>query len=101
MGHACGRETSMILHLRPEPLVDEYAAAAAEAGIVIAEVGAWSNPISRDRDERARSLERCRRSLALAERVGARCCVNVTGSVGAEWCGPDPGNRTAETLERI
>jgi sugar phosphate isomerase/epimerase len=85
----------------PEQLVEEYAAAASETGIVVAEVGAWSNLLARDSDEAARALDLCRRSLALAERIGARCCVNVTGSLGSFWCGPDRRNRSAEALERI
>jgi len=85
----------------PDQLVDEYFAAASEAEIVVAEVGAWSNLLAADADEAARALDLCRRSLALAERLGARCCVNVTGSLGSFWCGPDPRNRSAEALERI
>src|SRR4051794_18590900 len=53
--------------------VDAYAAAAAAAGISIAEVGAWSNPLSPDEPTRVAAVERCKRQLALADRVGARC----------------------------
>ena len=37
---------------------------------MIAEIGAWSNPISPDERTRAAALELCKRRLALADRVG-------------------------------
>jgi hypothetical protein len=64
-----------------EPAIAEYTQAARAAGIVIAEVGAWSNPLSPDEAERARALELCKESLWLAECIGANCCV-ITGSRG-------------------
>ena len=89
-----------------EPGTDEaevraYVDAAAAADVVIAEVGAWSNPMSRDGEERRRALGTCRERLALADRVGARCCVNISGSMGAIWDGPDPGNLTEETFDAV
>jgi sugar phosphate isomerase/epimerase len=78
-----------------------YAAAAAKADIVIAEVGAWSNPLSQDDDERRAALVKCQEQLALADEIGARCCVNITGSRGTRWDGPDPLNFTAETFDMI
>lgn len=81
--------------------VEAYAAAAARADIVIAEVGAWSNPLSPDAAERRAALDKCARSLDLAERIGARCCVNIAGSRGARWDGPSPLDLTAETFGMI
>jgi len=78
-----------------------YAAAAAAADLVIAEVGAWSNPLSADAAERAAALEKCKGGLALAERVGARCCVNISGSRGRRWDGPHAANLTAETFDLV
>ena len=72
--------------------IEDYAAAARDADIVIAEVGAWSNPLSPDKKTRAEALDKCKRALALADAVGARCCVNVAGSIGEEWAGPSPGD---------
>ncbi len=69
--------------------------------MVIAEVGAWSNPLSRDEAERAAALEKCKNRLALADRVGARCCVNISGSRGMRWDGPDPANLTPETFDMV
>ena len=84
-----------------DDLIQAYARAAEKADIVIAEVGAWSNPISPDEKERAEALSKCRESLALAENIGARCCVNISGSRGKIWDGPDPDNLTDETFEMI
>ncbi|HNS00444.1 MAG TPA: TIM barrel protein [Planctomycetota bacterium] len=84
-----------------DDVLKAYARAAAKADIVIAEVGAWSNPISRDEKQRREALALCRRQLALAERIGARCCVNISGSRGPAWDGPSKDNLTPETFDLI
>lgn len=84
-----------------EGTVQAYLRAAKAANVVIAEVGAWSNPLSPDAETRRKAIQKCQTKLALAERIGARCCVNITGSRGAQWDGPDPLNLTAETFEMI
>lgn len=82
--------------------VKAYAAAAKKADIVIAEVGAWSNPISPDQKQRNDALKKCRDQLALADRIGANCCVNITGSRNAaNWAGPHKDNLTDETFDMI
>lgn len=81
--------------------VQAYAAAAQKAGIVIAEIGAWSNPLSPDPAVAAAALEKCKSALALADRIGARCCVNIAGSRGQKWDGPDAADLTDDTFERI
>ena len=78
-----------------------YAKAADDADITIAEVGAWSNPISDNEAECIKALHQCKRQLALAEKIGARCCVNIAGSRAAKWDGPDERNFSDETFERI
>ncbi|MCG3180865.1 MAG: hypothetical protein BIFFINMI_03228 [Phycisphaerae bacterium] len=75
--------------------------AARRAGLVLAEVGAWSNPLSSDSAARREALNKCKRMLARADRVAARCCVNITGSRGAKWDGPDPRDLTDETFDMI
>lgn len=84
-----------------EATIDAYVEAAKKADIVIAEVGAWSNPISVDNVEREAALEKCRVQLALADRVGANCCVNISGSRGPKWDGPHPNNLTDDTFDLI
>ena len=84
-----------------DDLIRDYVHAAADADIVIAEVGAWSNPISPDAATRAKALTTCKRSLELADRIGARCCVNIAGSRGEVWDGPHPENLSEETFDLI
>ena len=81
--------------------VADYANAAAAAGIVIAEIGAWSNPISPDEATRAAAVERCKLRLELADRVRARCCVNIAGTRAHSWDGPHPDNLSADTFALI
>jgi len=82
-------------------VVSAYSLAAAQADIVIAEVGAWSNPLSPDENESRKAVIFCQRQLALADEIGAVCCVNIAGSLSTVWDGPHPGNLTDETFERI
>lgn len=81
--------------------VAAYAEAARRRDIVIAEVGAWSNPLSPDPNTASEALEKCRSCLDLADRIGARCCVNIAGSCGAKWDGPDAADLTDHTFDRI
>ena len=78
-----------------------YVGAAKAAGIVIAEVGAWSNPISPDDVVRSKALDLCKTQLALADRVGANCCVNIAGSRGEKWDGPAAADLTDATFDLI
>lgn len=82
-------------------VIDAYRRAAEAADIVIAEVGAWSNPLSPDPAERAAALDKCKASLLLADRIGARCCVNIAGSRSTHWAGPHAANLSGETFDLI
>ena len=81
--------------------VQAYATAARKADIVIAEVGAWSNPLSPDAATAKAAIEKCKASLALADGIGARCCVNIAGSRGKKWDGPDAADLTDGTFDLI
>lgn len=81
--------------------IKAYERAACKADIIIAEVGAWSNPLSPDSLEASEALEKCKESLMLAEEIGACCCVNISGSRGPKWDSPDFANLTDETFEMI
>ena len=48
--------------------------------VVIAEVGRWVNLLDRRRGETPRNLATVTEGLALAEAVGALCCVDIAGS---------------------
>ncbi len=87
----------------PDARIEEYRLAALEADIVIAEVGGWNiNPLSDDPAERDRSIAVCTTQLELAEKLGAACCVSLTGSCNqTRWDGPHPDNLSERTFDRI
>jgi sugar phosphate isomerase/epimerase len=83
-------------------LVQAYADAATQNNIVIAEVGAFgNNPICPDDTIRKQGIDNCQQKLALAEAIGARCCVNVSGSRSDNWAGPSPNNYGEDTFDLI
>jgi sugar phosphate isomerase/epimerase len=84
-----------------DPRMGDFVQAARDADLLISEVGAWSNPISTDPVEASKAFDKCVTQLALADRVGARCCVNIAGSRGPEWDGPHPDNVSADTFGLI
>lgn len=92
-----------ILQRKPanETLEQAFVAAARANDIVIAEVGAWSNPISPDPAQADKAIALCQERLALADRIGARCCVNIAGARGKKWDGPDPANISPDTFDLI
>jgi sugar phosphate isomerase/epimerase len=85
----------------PVDIIREYAVTAEKADIVISEVGAWSNPLSPNDAIRTQAIEKCKQSLALADAIGARCCVNIAGSRGEKWDGPCADDLTEETFDMI
>lgn len=67
----------------------------ARADVVIAEVGRWVNLLDANPQTRAENLARVTEGLALAEEIGARCCVDIAGSFSEQsWFGPHPKNVT-------
>ncbi|MGV3617348.1 MAG: sugar phosphate isomerase/epimerase family protein [Fimbriimonas sp.] len=85
----------------PDDRVEAFLLAAREADITIAEVGVWRNVMTHDEAVRRENIEFAKRRLALADRVGARCAVNISGNRGEQWDGPDPANLLPETLDKI
>lgn len=70
--------------------------------ILLAEVGCWNNLLAPNAQERADNLEANVEVLAVAEVVGALCCVNIAGSYNAAcWDGPHPRNLSDEAFEAI
>lgn len=68
--------------------------------VVIAEVGAWSNLLEAEPEKRKKNYEYVRDRLALADAVGARCCVNIAGSYNTKvWYGPHPKNFSREFFD--
>ena len=78
-------------------LLDRYARAAQAHDLVIAEVGAWCNPISPDPETKAAALLRCKSSCALPTASMRGAAFNVSGSKGSRWDGPYRENMTEDT----
>lgn len=86
----------------PEFSPADFSRAAQDANIVIAEVGAWhNNPMSRDETVRREAIRNIQEKLALADEIGAQCCVNVAGSRGEKWDGPDADDLTDATFDLL
>jgi sugar phosphate isomerase/epimerase len=81
---------------RIKAIIKEYAA----QDVVISETGAWRNMMDIDPQKRRANLAYVQERLALADEIGARCCVDIAGSHSATaWDGPDPYNITQEFID--
>ena len=68
--------------------------------VVVAEVGRWVNLLDPDAQARKRNLATVTEGLALAEAVGARCCVDIAGSFSTtSWFGPHPDNLSSRFFD--
>ncbi len=75
--------------------IKAFREAFARHDVVIAEVGRWCNLMDADPGKRRKNLENVIQGLALAEAIGARCCVDIAGSFHPTvWYGPHPDNFT-------
>jgi len=78
----------------------EIVKAFAAEDVVIAEVGAWKNMMDPDAAKRRENREYVSLRMALAEAVGARCCVDIAGSYNpTSWYGPHPKNLSQEFFD--
>jgi sugar phosphate isomerase/epimerase len=74
----------------------------ARQDVVIAEVGRWCNLLDADPAKRRQNLEVVTEGLALAEAIGARCCVDIAGSFSTtSWFGPHPENLSPRAFDAI
>ena len=72
----------------------------AAENVVIAEVGAWKNMLDPDPAARKANLDYVTERLALADAVGARCCVDIAGSYNPKfWYGMHPRNLSQEFFD--
>ena len=85
----------------PEDTIKAYVEAASANDLLIAEVGIWRNAMASEPDERKAQRDYCVRQLQLADRIGARCAVNVAGAIGPRWDGHYKENFTEETRKQI
>ena len=85
-----------------EEAIADYADAAAKEGLTIAEVGIWRNVLATDPAEREAARAHALGQLRLAEQLGARCCVNVSGTYGGPvWDGGYRENFSAECWQAV
>jgi sugar phosphate isomerase/epimerase len=81
---------------RNRAIVEAFAA----ENVVIAEVGAWKNMMDPDADKRRENRQYVAQRMALAEAVGARCCVDIAGSYNpVSWYGPNARNLSQEFFD--
>ena len=100
-GWGCTAAVAPVDCTAPHPVLQAYLDAAKEKHLVIGEVGVWKNTLSADETERADAIRYAKGQLALAEEIGARCCVNITGNAGQGlWDQYSPENGRAETYAR-
>jgi len=73
--------------------IRDVSKAFAKHDVVLAEVGRWCNLLDADAAKRSANLKTVTEGLALAEAIGARCCVDIAGSYNRQfWYGPHPEN---------
>src|SRR3569833_613126 len=89
-----------IATLSDSKLLNEIERAFAAENVVIAEVGAWKNLLDPDPVKRRENLDYVTQRCALADAVGALCCVDIAGSYDpSTWYGPDPKNLSREFFD--
>lgn len=80
--------------------IDATAKAFKAENVVISEVGAWKNILDPDPAKRRQNLDYVVERCALAEAVGARCCVDIAGSYNPDvWYGMNPRNLSKEFFD--
>ena len=68
--------------------------------IVIAEVGAWSNPLAPDKVEAEKNIQQMVEKLRLAEELEACTCVNIIGTKNTvSWFGPHAEDYSEEFIK--
>ena len=71
-----------------------------DAGVLLAEVGAWENMMTPDLAARKKNVDYNIQQMAFADELEARCCVDVAGSFdGTTLSGPHPKNLSKEFFD--
>jgi sugar phosphate isomerase/epimerase len=87
--------------LNDKDRIREISRAFSKHDVVIAEVGRWYNLLDADAEKRTANLKAVTEGLALAEAIGARCCVDIAGSYNRHvWYGPDPENLSRKFFDQ-
>jgi len=80
--------------------IREIRASFAAENVIVAEVGAWKNMLDPDAAARKSNRDYVTERLALADAVGARCCVDIAGSYNPKyWYGMNPKNLSREFFD--
>ncbi len=96
-GYACAYCPEM--RLDDAAAIGALRAAMARHGVVFAEAGAWRNLLARDPAERAANRAYVASRLALADELGAACCVDFLGTLATNSAyGPHRDNLSEETF---
>ncbi len=99
---ACGYRAAYCpeVSLSDRKRISEFRHAFEKYDVVIAEAGAWCNLISTNDPERKRNFKYVCERLALADEIGANCCVDFIGTLDPDSpFGPHPDNLSAGTFE--
>lgn len=73
-----------------------------EADIVIAEIGAWPHCLHPNPDIHRSAINEMAEGLAIADEMGALCCINVAGSRDANKSyAPHPDNFSRDTFDAV
>ena len=81
--------------VRIEAIIKEFA----QRDVVISEVGAWVNMMDPDTEKRRKNIVFVQERLAIADELGAICCVDIAGSYDPKvWYGPNPRNLSEEFI---
>ena len=68
--------------------------------VLLAEMGVWNNMLHPNPVVRNANIQANIETLATADEVGVRCCVNIAGSFNPDqWDGPHPRNLSEEAFE--
>ena len=88
------------MSLNDKEYIRSFVTAVKENSLIIAEVGRWVNILDTDPVKREKNIKYVTEGLALADELGARCCVDIAGSFSTEsWYGPHPKNVSDEFFE--
>lgn len=85
----------------PASVIAEYKKAAEQMQVTFGEVGVWRNTLDPNEAVRKVAIEYAKKQLALADELGANCCVNIAGNYGEIWDGFSEANYTDEVYAMI
>jgi len=99
LGYSAAYCPEMATLADPKLLAEIQRAFAAE-NVLIAEVGAWKNLLDPDPGKRRENLAYVTQRCALADAIGALCCVDIAGSYNpTSWYGPNPRNLSRDFFD--